>query len=189
MRDETGEQSVWRPQAALDARRAESPSSSRMFASYLNDIEQLLEEQRWDSALREAFDVPGLAVALADPSQRCSAGQVHTWCQEWLRPSGAEDDAQGLELERLLQRLSERLPPGAAESVPARALRRLQLRRHLRAPPHGFFAVWVDKLQPAEAEALEMCTLLIEAARRWYARSACHDPIVQANLTRLAVLR
>jgi hypothetical protein len=34
-----------------------------------------------------------------------------------------------------------------------------------------------------------MSTALIEAARRWYARSACHDPTVQANLARLAVLR
>ena len=34
-----------------------------------------------------------------------------------------------------------------------------------------------------------MCTALTEAARRWYARNACHDPTVQANLARLAVLR
>jgi len=35
----------------------------------------------------------------------------------------------------------------------------------------------------------DIATALIEAAKRWYARSACHDPIVQANLARLAVLR
>jgi hypothetical protein len=31
--------------------------------------------------------------------------------------------------------------------------------------------------------------VLVDAARRWYARSACHDSTVQANLARLAVLR
>jgi hypothetical protein len=160
-----------------------------MLARYLNDIEQLLQEQHWDGALREALDVPRLAVALADPSLRCSGGQVHAWCEEWLRPSGAERDAQGLDVERLLQRLSELLPPGAADSVPTRALRRLQLRRHLRAPPRVVFAVRVEELHAPESQTPEMCGLLIEAARRWYARNACHDPIVQANLARLAVLR
>jgi hypothetical protein len=29
----------------------------------------------------------------------------------------------------------------------------------------------------------------VGAARRWYARSGCHDPTVQSNLARLAVLR
>jgi hypothetical protein len=43
--------------------------------------------------------------------------------------------------------------------------------------------------EPRENEAFDMCAALIEAARRWYARSACHDPTVQANLARLAVLR
>ena len=160
-----------------------------MFARYLNDIEQLLREQHWDAALREALEVPRLAVALADPSLRCCSDGVHRWCEQWLRPSGAERDAQGLEVERLLQRLSERLPPGSAESVPTRALRRLRLRRHLRAPPRGVFAVRIDELPAGQSETPEMCSLLIEAARRWYARSACHDPTVQANLARLAVLR
>lgn len=190
MRDETGEQASSHPQRALGAQRAAfSPSSSRMFARYLNDIEQLLQEQHWDGALREALDVPRLAVALADPSLRCSGGQVRAWCQEWLRPSGAERDAQGLDVERLLQRLSELLPRGAVDTVPTRALRRLQLRRHLRAPPRVVFAVRVDELHAGESDSPEMCGLLIEAARRWYARNACHDPIVQANLARLAVLR
>jgi hypothetical protein len=36
---------------------------------------------------------------------------------------------------------------------------------------------------------LEIITALLEAARRWYARCAVHDPPVQANLARLAVLR
>jgi len=75
------------------------------------------------------------------------------------------------------------------DGVPMRALRRLQLRRHARTAPRGFRARRADDLPPRESEAFDMCTALLEAARRWYARSACHDPIVQANLARLAVLR
>ena len=33
------------------------PSSSRMLTDYPTDIEQLLCEQRWDAALREACDL------------------------------------------------------------------------------------------------------------------------------------
>jgi|SRR5580658_1065175 hypothetical protein len=192
MRDEgNSEQSVWRPQEASPQRRPPTnPSSSRMFASYLTDIEQSLEEQRWDAALREALDLPRLAVALADPQLQCSREQIHTWCQEWIRPPNAERDAQGLEFERLIQRLTERLGRQAATgAVPLRALRRLQLRRHLRVPPRGRLAAPAVDLSAQEIETLETCTALQDAARRWYARSACHDPVVQANLARIAVLR
>src|SRR5437762_685052 len=48
-----------------------SPSSSRMLARYLTDIEQLLDEQHGEAALREAFDLPRIAVALTDPEPRC----------------------------------------------------------------------------------------------------------------------
>jgi hypothetical protein len=34
-----------------------------------------------------------------------------------------------------------------------------------------------------------MGAALVEATRRWYARSGVHDPTVQENLARLAVLR
>ena len=189
MRDETT-QGVWRPQAAPTARHAPTaPSSSRMFASYLTDIDQLLEEQRWDAAQREAFDVPRLAVALADSQLQCSAEQVQRWCQEWIRPPGADGDAHGIDFERLLQQLSERLRSSAPHGVPMRALRRLQLRRHLRAAPQGFLPARGENLPPQDSATLEVCTALLEAARRWYARCACHDPVVQANLARLAVLR
>jgi hypothetical protein len=167
-----------------------APSSSRMLASYLTDIEQLLDEQRWDAALREAFSLPGLAVALRDPQLRCTGEQVRTWCGEWIRPPGAERDAQALEFEPLSQRLTERVMQLAgAPGVPVRALRRLQLRRHLRTPPRGFFADRTSDLTPRETETLLMCNALLQAARRWYARSACHDTTVQGNLARLAVLR
>ena len=178
------------PVAPSADRNSAAPSSSRMFAAYLTDIEQLLDARRRDAALREALELPRLAVALADPGLRCSRERVRTWCEEWIRPPGAERDAQGLDYERLAASIIERLvQSGDADSVPMRALRRLQLRRHARTAPRGFSASRTGDLSPRESEAFDLCTSLIEAARRWYARSACHDPIVQANLARLAVLR
>ena len=167
-----------------------SPSSSRMFAGYLSDIEQLLDEERWEAAQREAFDLPCVTVALADARLRCSPELVKTWCQEWIRPPGAERDAQGLDFEALGQRITERaVQLAGAEVVPMRALRRLQLRRHVRRLPRGFSHWRADSLPAPASETAETCSALLQAARRWYARSACHDPIVQANLARLAVLR
>jgi hypothetical protein len=175
---------------ALTARATDAPSSSRMFASYLTDIEQLLDAHARDAALRGAHDLPRLAVALADPQLRCSAQQASTWCEEWVRPPGAERDAQGLEYERLSRRIGERVGQLGSERVPMRALRRLQLARSVRTPPpRGFRAFRVVQLPPRESEAVEMCMALLEAARRWYARRACHDSTVQGNLARLAVLR
>jgi hypothetical protein len=161
-----------------------------MFASYLTGIEQLLEERHWDAALREALDLPRVAVALADPQLRCSRQQMLTWCQQWIRPAQAQRDAHGMDLEPLAQRLRERLDrAGESDRVPMRALRRLQLRRHLRVPPQAYFSAGTDNLLPPGDGILEMCALLFAAGRRWYARCACHEPVVQANLARLAVLR
>ena len=161
-----------------------------MFAIYLADIEQLLDAQRSDAALREALDLPRIAVALANPRLQCSLEQVRTWCEDWIRPPGAERDAHGRDYERLARSIIERLTQTmATEAVPMRALRRLQLRRHARPPSHGFSAWRAQNLPPRDTEALQMSTAVLEAARRWYARSACHDPVVQANLARLAVLR
>jgi hypothetical protein len=164
---------------------AAAPSSSRMFASYLADIEQSLDNHRRETALREASDLPRLAVALAHPNLSCTSEQVRNWCTEWLRPPGAERDAQGLDCERL----ERAVEASAADGVPMRALRRLQLRRHLRTHPRGFPTRYGYALSARDSETVETCGALLAAARLWYARSACHDPVVQDNLARLAVLR
>ena len=166
-----------------------APSSSRMLASYLTDIEQLLDEQHEDVALREAFDLPRIAVALTDPQLRCSGEQVKTWCEQWIGPPGSEPVPK-LDYERVGRNVSERVTAdGKTPSVPTRALQRLRLRRHVRTPPRGFSAGRTEHLSSEDPEAVEMCTALVDAARRWYARSACHDTTVQTNLARLAVLR
>src|SRR5882762_5188129 len=138
-----------------------SPSSSRMLAGYLTDIEQLLDEQHRDAALREAFDLPRIAVALTDPQLRCSGEQVKTWCEQWIGPPGAARRAHALDYERVGRNVSERVTQqGAAgpESVPTRALRRLRLRRYVRTPSRGFSATHSENLAPQETEAVEMCT-------------------------------
>jgi hypothetical protein len=160
------------------------PSSSRMLASYLTDIEQLLDEQRWDAALREACDLPRIAVALSDPEMRCSGEDVGTWCALWLPRVDAP--AGGDAVPAVNAEASKPSDPGV---VPARALRRLQLRRHVRTPPRGYLTRPDETLDPQGAQSVETGLALIGAARRWYARSGCHDPTVQGNLARLAVLR
>jgi len=190
MQDELTPQGAPWTQPLSPRRTGSATSSSRMFASYLNDIAQLLDEQRWEAAQHEAVDLPRIAVALADPQLRCSPEQADKWCEQWIRPPEADRDAQGLEFERLRRSVAERIGQLAArELVPMKALRRLQLRRHVRTPPRGFRPPRTDSLPTREAETREMCSALLEAAGRWYARSACHDPTVQANLARLAVLR
>jgi hypothetical protein len=166
------------------------PSSSRMFARYLTDVEQLLDDRRWEAAWREAADLPRIAVALSDPQLQCASDRATVWCQEWVRPPGAERDAHGLDSERVGRAVCEHIAQSATPvGVPTRALRRLRLRRHLRAPPRGFSARQQEHLSAEQTSTRELCNALVQAARRWYARSACHDATVQANLARLAVLR
>jgi hypothetical protein len=196
MQDERTEEAGRRTPAASNApgspgsqRSASAPSSSRMLAAYLGDIDQLLDTQRREPAVREALDLPRLAVALADPQLKSTPEAVRRWCEEWIRPPGADRDAHGLDYERLSRSIIERVTPASENGVPMRSLRRLQLRRHARTLPRGFRARRSADLPARENEAFDIATALIEAARRWYARTACHDPIVQANLARLAVLR
>lgn len=166
-----------------------APSSSRMLTSYLSDIEQMLDEQRWEAALREALDLPRIAVALSDTHLSASGEQIKAWCDEWIRPVEPDRNAHGADYERVCSTVLSRTVQDEGTNVPTLSLKRLRLRRHARTPPRGFSFDRSGTLGPEANNAMETCSILVEAARRWYAHSAVHDPIVQANLARLAVLR
>lgn len=166
------------------------PSSSRMLASYLADIEQLLDARSWQAALREALDLPLIAVALEDPQLRPSNDAVRSWCDEWIRAEDPDSNVSGADYARVSATVQARLNQGdGPPSVPVLALKRLRLRRHARTPPRGFNSDRPGNLAPEGSIAVETSMILVEVVRRWYAHSACHDPVVQANLARLAVLR
>jgi hypothetical protein len=177
------------PTAAAPRPRA-APTSSRTVARYLNDIGQLLDEQRFESASRLATEVPLIAVALADPKLSCSAARLRAWCDEWIRP--AQADAQSVDHQRIGRTVYERVTrgePPTADWVPLRALKRLRLRRYVRNSPRGYLPAQTESLSPQDSDAVQYSEVVLEAGRRWYARSAVHDPVVQRNLARLAILR
>jgi hypothetical protein len=165
------------------------PSSSRMLTNYLADVEQNLDEQRWEMALRDVIDLPRIAVALANPEMRSSREQCIAWCEQWVRPPNAANDSgvDQAQICRVLDAKSEDKSPAA--SVPSLALRRLRLRRHARHAPRGFNGSRNVKDNEDYAETFAVCTAVVEGMRRWYAHFACHDATAQANLARLAVLR
>lgn len=163
-----------------------------MVASYLSDVERLLEAQRWDAALHEAYDLPRIAVALTDPTLQSSGEQQKTWCEQWIQPTEGADVNEGLDYESVRRTVCEHIEHEnavAPKSIPAPALRRLRMRRHVRTPPRGFTHESHPADDPEASESAQICAALVDAARRWYARSACHNTIVQTNLARLAVLR
>ena len=166
-----------------------APSSSRMLTSYLSDIEQLLDEQMWEGALREAFDLPQIAVALSDAHLSASGERIKAWCDEWIRPVDPDRNAHGSDYERASSTVLSHTAQNVRTNVPSLALKRLRLRRHARTPPRGFSFDRSGALGPEANSTMDTCSILVEAARRWYAHSAVHDPVVQANLARLAVLR
>jgi len=179
------------PPPAGEPGRSTRPSSSRMIAGYLADIELLLEEQRWEQALREAFDLPQIAAALSDSRMQVSVDRVRAWCEQWVKHGDDAEAAVEADAGRVAQLVCERADRAslANESVPALALRRLRLHRLQRTRHRGFKAGPLALLAPEAADATLICTTLVRAARRWYAQSAVHDAVVQANLARLAVLR
>jgi hypothetical protein len=164
------------------------PSNSKMLTTYLADIEQMLDEHSWEAALRDSLDLPSIAVALSDPQLRSSAEAIRKWLADWIRP--LQSDSGELAHERISQMLTERATSGHKDTrVPAQALRRLRLRRLARTPP-GRFAAERSRLPDGEGkDATEMCKLVVEAVHRWYANNGCSDPVLQANLGRLAILR
>ncbi len=166
-----------------------APSSSRMLTGYLSYVEQLLDEQQWETALREALDLPQIAVALGDPQLSVSSERLKSWCDEWIRPQDPDRNARCADYERVSATVRARIIGEEGAAVPSRALKRLRLMRLVRTPPRGFTASRSETLTPEGTDASETCNIIVEAARRWYAHSAVHDKIVQANLARLAVLR
>jgi hypothetical protein len=144
-----------------------------MIESYLAHIEHLLEKQRWEAARREASDLPHIAVALGHPLLRSSPEHARQWCADWVL---ADTDCE---------HVCQLVP---CESVPVPALRRLQLHRLLRIPKKGSTLLNAGVAASA-SDAAQLATTLVDATRRWYARSGCHDATVQSNLARLAVLR
>jgi hypothetical protein len=162
-----------------------------MLTTYLADVEQMLDDQRWDAALRDACDLPQIAVALSDPQLRSSGERCKAWCAQWISPEDLAND-YGPDHERVCRILGERAdqdPSSASDGVPVQALRRLRLRRYARSTSRGFTSERPETAIPGSAEAIEICTAVVEGVRRWYAHSACHDRTAQANLARLAVLR
>jgi hypothetical protein len=175
--------------AAVGTKVQVAPSSSRMLTSYMSDIEQLLDEQQWEAALREALDLPQIAVALGDPQLSNSGERLKAWCDEWIRPEDPDRNARCADYECVSATVLARTTHDESAAVPSLALKRLRLRRLVRTPPRGFKAGRSGTLRPEGSSAVETCSILVEAARRWYAQSAVHDKTVQANLARLAVLR
>ncbi len=166
------------------------PCSSKMLTTYLADIEQMIDERAWDAALSEASDLPSIAVALADPQLRSSSETIQKWFADWVRPNQTDGDSRGLDFERTSKALLSRvLTVDAKEGVPTKALRRLRLRRLARTPPTRFAPERTRLPESVGSETADMCRVVTEAVRRWYAHAGCSDPTVQANLGRLAVLR
>jgi len=184
---EASAQGSRRPNELVDARVY--PSSSRMLTNYLADVEQNLDEHRWELALRDVVDLPRLAVALAHPEMRSSREQCVAWCEQWIRPSEVASES-GIDHRHVCRVLEENAEDNAVSpAVPSLALRRLRLRRHARHAPRGFNAAREVEENEDGAEAFAICTAVVEGVRRWYAHFACHDATAQANLARLAVLR
>ncbi len=170
------------------------PSSSRMLTNYLADVEQNLDEHRWDLAMRDVLDLPKIVVALADAELRSSPERCKAWCEQWVRPATTTNES-GADQEQICRVLNERATNTAEASataepaIPSAELRRLRLRRHARNAPRGFNASHNAKAGQDASETFAVCTAVVEGVRRWYAHFACHDPVAQANLARLAVLR
>jgi hypothetical protein len=181
------------PAAASSARRSEFHTlSSKMFDTYLTDIEQLLHHQMWGGALADALALPHIAVALSDPRRRSSGERYKTWCATWTRADARMNADPAVEGARLFTMWCERagcLEQESQLAVPVRALRQLRLRRLARPMSPGCHPSQPTSNDADALQAVEVCTLLVDAANRWYTRRAARDDVVQANLARLAVMR
>jgi hypothetical protein len=181
------------PAATTSVRRGGFQTlSSKMFDTYLTDIEQLLHHQIWSAALTDALALPHIAVALSDARRRSSAERYKAWCATWIRPhsqGGGDPATEGARLFRMWCERAGRVEQEGALVVPVRALRQLRLRRLARPMSPGCHPSQPQTCDADATQAIEVCTLLVDAANRWYTRRAARDDIVQANLARLAVMR
>jgi len=179
--------------ARSSARRSDfNTLSSKMFDTYLTDIEQLLHHQIWSAALTDALALPHIAVALSDPRRRSSAERYQAWCGTWIRPeahASADAAALGARFFRMWCERAGDVEQDGALLVPLRALRQLRLRRLARPMSPGCHPQQPKTCDADATQAVEICTLLVDAANRWYTRRAARDDVVQANLARLAVMR
>jgi hypothetical protein len=163
-----------------------------MFDTYLTDIEQLLHHQIWPTALTDALALPHIAVALSDARRRSSGERYKAWCAAWIRTDAQPNTdtvTRGARLFRMWCERAGKLEQESALAVPVRALRQLRLRRLARPMSPGCHPLQPKTTDADAAQAVEVCTLLSDAANRWYTRHAARDDIVQANLARLAVIR
>ena len=181
------------PAAATSDRRTDFHTlSSKMFDTYLTDIEQLLHHQIWSAALTDALALPHIGVALSDGRRRSSGERYKAWCATWIRPDAqatGDSEPDGARLFRMWCERAGCVEPEAALAVPVRALRQLRLRRLARPMSPGCHPSQPKTCDADATQAVEVCTLLVDAANRWYTRRAARDDIVQANLARLAVMR
>src|SRR5580700_10238056 len=140
------------PAAATSARRGGFQTlSSKMFDTYLTDIEQLLHHQIWSAALTDALALPHIGVALSDARQRSSGERYKAWCATWIRPEPGASAQSLIDGERLFRMWCERggcVEKETALAVPARALRQLRLRRLARPMSPG-----CHPLQPMASDA------------------------------------
>jgi hypothetical protein len=181
------------PHPAPAGRRADFHTlSSKMFDTYLTDIEQLLHHQMWGAALTDALALPHIAVALGDARRRSSGECYKAWCATWTRAEVQPNADPAPDGARFFAMWCERAgcsEPESALAVPVRALRQLRLRRLARPMSPGCHPSQPTTNDADALQAVEVCTLLVESANRWYTRRAARDDIVQANLARLAVMR
>jgi hypothetical protein len=161
-----------------------------MLTTYLADVEQMLDEQSWDAAVRESIDLPSIAVALADPHLRSSSEGIHKWFADWVRPADSKAESAAVDHERISKTLLDRVISTEGKTgVPTQALRRFRLRRLARTPPGRFAPERARVPDSLGKDAADMCKVVVEAMSRWYAHAGCSDPVVQSNLGRLAILR
>src|ERR1700761_8043331 len=125
----TREQTARDGAAALGTKTRVAPSSSRMLTGYMSYIEQLLDERQWEAALREALDLPQIAVALGDPQLSLSNERLKSWCDEWIRPEDPDRNERGADYERVSAAVTTRGVGNDSSAVPSLALKRLRLRR------------------------------------------------------------